>query len=972
MAEVEELQVFSQDEAVMDTPSEAETGEQMSGVETETDKEGSPAVAKKETVPPKRAPIAARRPGVVTATSGAKTTPTSTTRTTSGGLSKPPARPPAGSAVRKVASGTAAPTSLVSAHRSVPSTSSVDEKKSAALKRTSLAPSLVKESPSRLGAAATGTAAAARKPATATTTSPKTASRPTIPSSSTRSAITNGATTSRSVAAAASKPISAGSATDPKRRVSTMVGPASSRISARPATPTVAASTKEVDELKAKLGDSETRVEELKNELAASQARLLEFGQQLEAEALRVTVAEEHIRTEHHDMVNKLRAQVESQRDESENALSSARESAQKDNADHVAALASITADLTSAKEAYEHASQEKQAEIDDPKINLEGAKTDVQSLTAKLSSVEAENAARLAEFQEKLSAVEAEHTAETDGLKKSLAEEHQAAVAGIIRSHQTEVEVLKADTKSAHEAETRDLTGRHQSALKTLQQQLDDVRGAADAQAKASSTSSESLEAELKSLSEKSKSDKEALADALAEVEALKQKLATVNGDLNESNKQNKELQDKVVSLGEAAGTAETEIVSLKKDLDTLDQESKSMDDVQRKLKADLAAALKNVEDKNKEMSTLNEKHDKELQTISNDYMKEIEALEGNSGYKDKYDEVNKKYEELLKAKEESSKSHAEEMGLLKKDHETTAAALKAKEAELAKVSKSLDDRDAALEDAQSLLHAKEAEHRKALEDLNANNAAHEEALSHVKAAHAKELEETRTKATTAGDADHATQVEKLKAQHAQEIVSLTSQHESARASLTADFEKARSDVGPLVEEIKTLQVAQKKDAAELDELTVALAKEKAEKAEAQAALDAIKNKKPDTSEVDALRNQLQELQDAHQTALRKAEEERAEANKDAETTRQALAKAHADAAAQKATLEQVERTSIADYKHMHDSMTELVEEATAKTAEAAAETTKLEGILAELEANLKVKDAEIAELKVRPLCSP
>jgi hypothetical protein len=55
-----------------------------------------------------------------------------------------------------------------------------------------------------------------------------------------------------------------------------------------------------------------------------------------------------------------------------------------------------------------------------------------------------------------------------------------------------------------------------------------------------------------------------------------------------------------------------------------------------------------------------------------------------------------------------------------------------------------------------------------------------------------------------------------------------------------------------------------------------------------------------------------------------------------------------------------------------MHDSMTELVEEATAKTAEAAAETTKLEGILAELEANLKVKDAEIAELKVRPLCSP
>jgi uncharacterized protein involved in exopolysaccharide biosynthesis len=72
----------------------------------------------------------------------------------------------------------------------------------------------------------------------------------------------------------------------------------------------------------------------------------------------------------------------------------------------------------------------------------------------------------------------------------------------------------------------------------------------------------------------------------------------------------------------------------------------------------------------------------------------------------------------------------------------------------------------------------------------------------------------------------------------------------------------------------------------------------------------------------------------------------------------------------ATKASLEkaQVELTrqkaeSQSDYNDLHDSMTQLAEEATKKAAD-------VEARLKEAEANLKVKEAELAEAKVKMSC--
>lgn len=161
------------------------------------------------------------------------------------------------------------------------------------------------------------------------------------------------------------------------------------------------------------------------------------------------------------------------------------------------------------------------------------------------------------------------------------------------------------------------------------------------------------------------------------------------------------------------------------------------------------------------------------------------------------------------------------------------------------------------------------------------------------------------------------------------------------------------------MLEEIKQLQATLKKTESDTEALKIDLAKEKSEKAAAQADLDALKTKKPDTSEADALRKELQDLNNEHQAALTKSQEELANATKEHGATKDALVKAQAELDEHKAAVEKGQQTSQADYKDLHDSMTQLVEEASKKAADK-------EALVAELEAILKVKDAEIAELKV------
>jgi hypothetical protein len=145
----------------------------------------------------------------------------------------------------------------------------------------------------------------------------------------------------------------------------------------------------------------------------------------------------------------------------------------------------------------------------------------------------------------------------------------------------------------------------------------------------------------------------------------------------------------------------------------------------------------------------------------------------------------------------------------------------------------------------------------------------------------------------------------------------------------------------------------------AELDALKVELAQEKSGKAAAQADLDALKTKKPDTSKADALRKELQALKDQHQASLMTAQQESAKVTEEHLATKDALLKAQAEAAAHKAAADTKQQTSETDYMDMHESLTQLVEEAEKKAADK-------EALVKELEANLKVKEAEIAELQV------
>jgi chromosome segregation ATPase len=161
-----------------------------------------------------------------------------------------------------------------------------------------------------------------------------------------------------------------------------------------------------------------------------------------------------------------------------------------------------------------------------------------------------------------------------------------------------------------------------------------------------------------------------------------------------------------------------------------------------------------------------------------------------------------------------------------------------------------------------------------------------------------------------------------------------------------------------------------------ELDALGQELAHEKMARASAEADLDAVKSKKPDTSEADSLRKELQDLKDQHRASLVAAQQQveiaADEHNATTASLKQAMAQLeehNATNASLKQAMAQLEehknkfeaqlQTSKDDYITMHSSLTELAEEAHKQVAD-------LEARLFEAQAQLKVKEAELAEAEV------
>ena len=145
-----------------------------------------------------------------------------------------------------------------------------------------------------------------------------------------------------------------------------------------------------------------------------------------------------------------------------------------------------------------------------------------------------------------------------------------------------------------------------------------------------------------------------------------------------------------------------------------------------------------------------------------------------------------------------------------------------------------------------------------------------------------------------------------------------------------------------------------------ELDALGQELAHEKMARASAEADLDAVKSKKPDTSEIDSLRKELQDLKDLHRASVVAAQQQTEKAIDEHNATKASLEQAKAQLEEHKAESETKLQTSKDDYITMHSSLTELAEEAHKKVAD-------LEARLDEAQAQLKVKEAELAEANVR-----
>jgi ElaB/YqjD/DUF883 family membrane-anchored ribosome-binding protein len=161
-------------------------------------------------------------------------------------------------------------------------------------------------------------------------------------------------------------------------------------------------------------------------------------------------------------------------------------------------------------------------------------------------------------------------------------------------------------------------------------------------------------------------------------------------------------------------------------------------------------------------------------------------------------------------------------------------------------------------------------------------------------------------------------------------------------------------------------------------------------ERATAQAELDSVRSQKPDTSEADGLREELAKLRDTHQASLKTLKEKsesqlnalRTElesnlqnARAELQSTQSDLALAQKDLEAHNLQAEAKVKTAKADYEDLHHTMTELVETEQKKVAEleeklVAEQKQTAENLkkLEELDAQLKVKDAEIVEAKVCP----
>lgn len=877
------------------------------------------------------------------------------------------------------------------------------------------------------------TIASARKPTSVTTTG--IAARPASSSSGNKTPVANGTVPPTRSLDSGTRTVANNSSSDAKKKPSTLGSLSTvSKPASRPATATPV-STKEAEELKAKLHERQKKLEELQAEIDTTREQLHSLEQRLEDQASAATEAQKQIREEHNVVIGKLeddhKAEIENlaaQLSEAHSADSSAAELAatlKKCEDEHAASLAALTVELDTVKEGSANHLSVKETELGELKLKLEKSESEILSITKAREALQAELVAKSKEMDDGLSA-----------LKKSITEEHEATLISLKTSHQAEIDKLASENSTTYDERLKELVEKYEHERNSLQEQLEEAQSSSLKKHEASAR----LEAELDELKASSEEDKKALAATNSELASITDKFQTTQNDFIALSEKHTAIQAKVVKDEEAlaAGNEEIakiqqEVMSLQKMMDAVDEEGKSREELHNKLKADLAAALKNLDEVDKEMSAIQEKHRKELETVSTDYEKEIAALEGESGFKDKYEKLNRNHEELVKTHGDTVDSFEQTLKKLQSDHDA------------------------------------------ALQTFQADAIAHDQALEAIKATHAKDLDEAHDKAIVASDTTHAAELKEVQESYSATINTLKEQHEAALENLTSEIERRKAAEIELQAEIARTAALIQEANSELDALKLELVVEKSAKVTAQAELDAALNKRPDnseleglrktlkalkeqheaalssaeqnlikatednisakeelikvqaerdaslskkpdtteadnlrkdlenlreeyqatlaatkeesskaieehaaalkkvqtdlevalskgpdTSEVDTLHMELQTLKDQHQAALIAAQQEAARASEEHVAALVSLEKAQAELVSQMDASENKSKTFEEDYKSMHDLMTQLVEEANKKA-------TDKDAVIAELEAKMKVRDAELAEAKAK-----
>jgi chromosome segregation ATPase len=198
--------------------------------------------------------------------------------------------------------------------------------------------------------------------------------------------------------------------------------------------------------------------------------------------------------------------------------------------------------------------------------------------------------------------------------------------------------------------------------------------------------------------------------------------------------------------------------------------------------------------------------------------------------------------------------------------------------------------------------------------------------------------------------------------------------------ASLEEQLSLQTASNANLQASLKTAQEELVAVQAEADDVGQQLALEKVERMTALAELDAVQTVKPDTTAINTLKAELMATTKAFQESLAAAKAELKSVRDDLAdmeikytATRESFVVTSKDLEELRILSQKKEKTAHADYSDLNDSMTTLVEEANKRVKELEVNAERLTKKLVEaetkydqLQAQLKIKDAELAEAEV------